>query len=67
MSRQALQVPGLTCNGCERVVEDELGGVYGVSNVEADHRDGTVEFAGDDDAAQRAAERLSELGYEAEA
>lgn len=67
MSRQALQVPGLTCNGCERVVEDELGGVYGVTDIESNHRDGTVEFFADADAAQRAVERLSELGYDAEA
>lgn len=67
MSRQALQVSGLTCNGCERVVEEELSSLYGVSEVEADHREGVVEFSGDEQTAEKAADHLTQIGYDADA
>jgi len=43
MERKTLSVTGMSCNGCERNVENALQSLDGVSRVEADHRDGTVD------------------------
>ena len=43
MERKTLSVTGMSCNGCEQNVENALQSLDGVSRVEADHRDDTVD------------------------
>ena len=42
----ALQVEGMTCEGCEKTIEGNVKGLEGVASVKADHKKGmtTVEF-----------------------
>lgn len=39
----------MSCGGCEQNVENALRNVDGVTQVEADHEAGTVEFVAEDD------------------
>jgi len=56
------EVTGMTCGHCQRAVEDEVGGVVGVTGVDVDLATGRVEVHGDvDDTAVRAA--IEEAGY----
>lgn len=56
------EVTGMTCGHCRRAVEDEVGGVAGVTGVDVDLATGRVEVHGDvDDTAVRAA--IEEAGY----
>ena len=48
MERKTLSVTGMSCNGCERNVENALRSLDGVSRVEADHQDDTVDIVVDD-------------------
>jgi len=48
MERKTLDVTGMSCNGCERNVENALQSLAGVSRVEADHEAGTVSVVVDD-------------------
>ena len=58
------EVTGMTCGHCQRAVEDEVGGVLGVTGVEVDLATGRVEVHGDaDDTAVRVA--IEEAGYAA--
>ena len=57
------EVTGMTCGHCQRAVEDEVGGVAGVTGVDVDLATGRVEVHGDvDDTAVRAA--IEEAGYD---
>jgi len=51
MERKTLAVTGMSCDGCEQNVENALQSLDGVSRVEADHRDDTVDIVVDDDVA----------------
>lgn len=48
MERKTIPVSGMSCNGCEQNVENALGNVEGVTRIEADHQDGTVELVAED-------------------
>ncbi|PSP84819.1 heavy metal transporter [Halobacteriales archaeon QS_1_68_17] len=48
MERKTLSVTGMSCNGCEQNVENALQSLDGVSRVEADHQDDTVDIVVDD-------------------
>lgn len=52
MKRETLTVTGMSCDGCERTVENALGTVEGVTRVEADNEAGTVEIVVEDDVAE---------------
>ena len=47
--RKTIEVSGMSCNGCERNVENTLKNISGVHRVEASHEAGTVEVAVEDD------------------
>jgi len=49
--RETIPVSGMSCDGCERSVENALQSVDGVRRVEADHGGDTVEVVVDDDVA----------------
>jgi len=48
MERKTLDVTGMSCDGCEQNVENALRSIDGVSRVEADHQDDTVDIVVDD-------------------
>lgn len=47
--RKTIEVSGMSCNGCERNVENALKNISGVHRAEANHEEGTVEVAAEDD------------------
>ena len=47
--RRSISVSGMSCNGCERNVENALRNVNGVRRVEADRETATVEVVVEDD------------------
>ena len=47
--RKTIEVSGMSCNGCERNVENALKDISGVHRVEANHEAGAVEVAVEDD------------------
>lgn len=47
--RRNIEVTGMSCNGCERTVENALQNVTGVRRVNADHEAGAVEVVAEDD------------------
>ena len=48
MNRQTVAVRGMSCDGCERNVENALRTVEGVTRVDADHEGDTVEVVAED-------------------
>ena len=60
-----LTVQGMTCEGCEEIVEDAVENVSGVEDVEADRHDRTVTVEGDAEA-EDLVEAVDMAGYEAE-
>lgn len=55
----------MSCNGCERNVENALRNVEGVHRVEADHEAGTVETVVEDDVSDDdLGEAIHDAGYE---
>ena len=47
--RRSTEVGGMSCDGCERTVENALRTVDGVRRVEANHETGTVDVTVEDD------------------
>ena len=43
--RHRIDVDGMTCTGCEAIIEDKVGAVGDVTHVTADHETGVVSFA----------------------
>lgn len=46
MKPETLSVTGMSCDGCERNVENALDAIDGASRVEADHEGNAVEIVG---------------------
>lgn len=44
-----IEITGMGCEGCADIVENAVGEVHGVTEVDADHESGTVEYDGDAD------------------
>lgn len=65
MERKELSVTGMSCDGCERNVENALRNAEGVTRIDADHEGDTVEVVVQDgvaDADIRAA--IEGAGYD---
>lgn len=58
-----IEVTGMGCDGCEDIIENALGEVHGVQDIEADHESGIVEYEGDPDL-DAVAEAVDFAGYE---
>ena len=59
-----LKVKGMMCMGCENRVKNALENIDGISNVKANHKDGTVEFDTQDDTLINAIkETINDLGF----
>ena len=65
MNRQTIAVRGMSCDGCERNVENALRTVEGVTRVDADHEGDTVEVVAEDDVGDEDIETAVEgAGYD---
>lgn len=65
MERRTLPVDGMACGGCEDNVESALGGLEGVSRVEADSDADTVEVVADESVSEADVRTaVEEAGYE---
>lgn len=49
MNRKTLSVSGMSCNGCEDNVENALKNLDGVTRVDADHTNDSVEIVANED------------------
>ena len=59
-----LKVKGMMCMGCENRVKNALENIDGISNVKANHKDGTVEFDTQDDTLINVIkETINDLGF----
>ena len=59
-----LKVKGMMCMGCENRVKNALENSDGISNVKANHKDGTVEFDTQDDTLINVIkETINDLGF----
>lgn len=55
---------GMMCMGCENRVKNALENIDGISNVKANHKDGTVEFDTQDDTLINVIkETINDLGF----
>lgn len=64
MPQYTIDVKGMTCGGCETTIEEAVGRVDGVDDVNADHGTSTVTVSGttpDRDGVNAAIERV---GYD---
>ena len=63
--RKTIEVSGMSCDGCERNVENSLKSIDGVRRVEANHETGTVEVALEDGVdTDRLSTAIHDAGYE---
>lgn len=67
MERQTFTVTGMSCGGCEENVEDSVGSLDGVSDVEADNESDTVEVEAGGVAAADIRAAIEDAGYDVEA
>lgn len=66
MNRLQMTVSGMSCTGCEQRIANVLGRLNGVTQVEADHRAGTVvvDYHADTVDEAEISGRLADAGYE---
>lgn len=65
MVRYKFRVNGMSCVGCERIVQNEIDVIDGVRWSDADHETGTIEFAVPDPETGSYVEYIiNNLGYE---
>lgn len=68
MHREQLTVTGMSCGGCEGNVETALKTLDGVTRVDADHTEDTVEIVVEDDVDAGALhEAIEGAGYDVSA
>lgn len=66
MDRRTLTVTGMSCDGCEKNVENSLLALAGVNRADADHEADTVEVvAGETVSDDDLATAVRDAGYEA--
>ncbi|MCJ7857572.1 heavy-metal-associated domain-containing protein [Corynebacterium kalidii] len=56
-------VDGMTCGHCKASVEEEIGGITGVTSVDAELSTGTVTVTGEDLDDSTVADAVAEAGY----
>lgn len=67
MGRQSFTVTGMSCGGCEANVEDSVGSLDGVSDVEADNESNTVEVEAAGVSTDDITAAIEDAGYDVEA
>ncbi len=65
-SHLILPIKGMSCTGCERIIEESLNALAGISHVKADYMKGRVEVSFEEGAlsAKQITEAIEGLGYE---
>ncbi|MDF9744061.1 heavy-metal-associated domain-containing protein [Natrinema salsiterrestre] len=64
MDEYTLEVPDMTCEGCEIVISGAVTVVPGVGTVDADSSTGRVTIHGDPSAKRRARAAIEKAGYD---
>ncbi|MFB6198326.1 MAG: heavy-metal-associated domain-containing protein [Halobacteriaceae archaeon] len=65
MERKRITVTGMSCTGCEQNVENALQTINGVSRVDADHEENTVEVVIEDSVADADIDTaIKDAGYD---
>lgn len=64
MQQYELRVIGMSCSGCEKVVEDEVTRLPGVKSADADSDENVVAIEGKPDARDAARRAVSDAGYD---
>lgn len=59
-------VTGMTCEHCEKSVQEEISEIPGVTDVVASHTSGEVAVTGDNVADDQVAAAVAEAGYQLE-
>jgi copper chaperone CopZ len=64
-TRATLKVSGMTCTGCENAVKRVLKQLNGVEDVDASHKEGTVEvtYDGDKTSVDAFKQKIEAIGY----
>lgn len=57
------QVEGMTCGHCEKSLQEEVGEIFGVTDVQASSESGTVSVSGAGFTDEQVAEAVEEAGY----
>ena len=57
------RVEGMTCGHCEKSVQEEIGEILGVTDVQASHETGAVSVSGAGFTDEQIAEAVEEAGY----
>lgn len=63
MEEYTIEVTGMSCKSCERIVSDALTRLEGVSLVDADAEANQVSVQGDPRTRSRANQAIEETGY----
>lgn len=65
MVRYKFRVDDMSCVGCERIIQNEIDVIDGVSWNDTDHKTGTIEFtASDPETGSYVEHVINNLGYE---
>lgn len=67
MPEYKIDVDGMTCGGCETTIEQAVGRVNGVNDVNADHETETVTVTGDDPDRDGIHTAIERVGYDVSA
>lgn len=59
-----LNVRGMSCEGCEHIIQSELTSLSGISAAEADSDTGEVQVYGDQDTTPLARQTILDIGYD---
>lgn len=57
------KVEGMTCGHCEQSVQEEVGEISGVTDVQASHETGVVSVSGAGFTDEQVADAVEEAGY----
>ncbi|QLG48957.1 heavy-metal-associated domain-containing protein [Natrinema halophilum] len=64
MDEYTIEVPAMTCEGCEIVITGAVSVLSGVGKVDADAANGRVTIYGDPSAEPRVREAIEKAGYD---
>jgi copper chaperone len=63
MTAETIIVDNVKCSGCVATIEQALGEMPGINEVQVDQPSGTVRIQGDDFSRQEICQKLAALGY----
>ena len=63
MAKMSLNVKGMHCPSCEKLLQMDIGDIAGVKSVKADWKSGTVEVEGDKIDSGKVKKAIQDNGY----